>query len=114
MLEFPVFSIAFFTQRTAFLAPTNVKCVWILAPDSSLHAFAVSHASNRPRLGWWLPASKGPLEDGELPPSPVRAVRAQDAIGQCHKGGIGDREVEEVVGPSAGLPATSVLAGVGL
>ena len=66
--EFPVFSVAFFTQRTAFFFDTNVKCVWILAPDSSLHAFAVSHASNRPRLGRWLPASKGPQKDGELPP----------------------------------------------
>ena len=67
MGEFPVNSVAFFTQRTAFFSVGNVKCVWILAPDSSLHAFAVSHASNRPRFGGWLPASKGPQEDGELP-----------------------------------------------
>ena len=65
--EFPVNSVAFFTQRTAFFSVGNVKCPWILAPDSSLHAFAVSHASNRPRFGGWLPASKGPQEDGELP-----------------------------------------------
>ena len=58
--EFPVFSVAFFTQRTAFFFDSNVKYVWILAPDSSLHAFAVSHAGSLARSGARPPAGERP------------------------------------------------------
>ena len=60
--------------------------------------------------------ARGPKKTVSCPV--VLIASARSACAGCHRampsGGIGDREVEEVARPSAWLPATSVLVGVGL